>query len=55
LFEPKAAPRFVNIVLLVVYLFIFGLIDDSIAQQKGTEAANEFLEHCRDESIPHGA
>jgi hypothetical protein len=49
------APRFVNIVLLVVYLFIFSLIDDSIAQQQGTEAANEFLEHRRDDSIPHGA
>jgi hypothetical protein len=49
------APCFVNIVLLVIYLFIFGLIDDSIAQQQGTEVANEFLEHHRDESIPHGA
>jgi hypothetical protein len=55
LFEPKEAPHFVNIVLLVVYLFIFGLIDDSIAEQQVIEASNEFLEHRRDDSIPHGA
>jgi hypothetical protein len=40
---------FVNIV------FVFSLINDSIAQQQGTESAKEFLEHHRDDSIPHGA
>jgi hypothetical protein len=34
------APLFVNIVLLVPCLFLFfGLINDSIAQQQGTETA----------------
>jgi hypothetical protein len=52
------APLFVNIVLLILCLFyslFFGLVNDSIAQQKALKLQNEFLEYHRDDSIPHGA
>jgi hypothetical protein len=41
--------------LNIVFLFVFGLINDSISQQQGTEAAIEFFASRRECAIPHGA
>jgi hypothetical protein len=49
------APLFVNIVfkfLFSLFLYIFGLISDSIAQQQGTEAIEGVLRASRGRLYP---